>query len=113
MESRQWVIRKYVTKDGVCPFDEWFDKLNPTLQARIDVRLDRVKLGNFGDRKSIKGGIFELRLQFGAGYRIYFGLEGNQCVLLLAGGSKKTQTKDIKTARRLWKMYQKEIGNTE
>ncbi|MGV2831474.1 type II toxin-antitoxin system RelE/ParE family toxin [Myxosarcina sp. GI1(2024)] len=102
MESRQWEIRKYVTADGACPFDEWFDKLDSTLQARIDVRLDRVRLGNFGDRKSLKGGISELRFQFGAGYRVYFGLFKNQIVLLLVGGSKRTQKKDIKIACRLW-----------
>lgn len=111
--DQNWEIKKYVTKDGVCFFDDWFYKLDPIIQARIDVRLDRVRLGNFGDRKSIEKGIFELRFKFGAGYRIYFGLDGNQLVILLAGGSKKTQTKDIKTARRLWKMYQTEIRNTK
>lgn len=110
MESRQWEIQKYVTAEGDCPFDEWFDKLDLNLQTRIDVRLDRVRLGNFGDRKSLEKGIFELRFQFGAGYRIYFGLKGNQMVLLLVGGSKKTQKKDIKTARRLWQAYQQEQG---
>ncbi|MEY2831445.1 MAG: hypothetical protein RLZZ574_703 [Cyanobacteriota bacterium] len=110
MESRQWKIQKYITADGVCPFDEWFDRLDFTLQARIDVRLDRVSLGNFGDRKSLEGGVFELRFQFGAGYRVYFGLDGNQVVLLLIGGSKKTQNKDIKTALRLWEAYQQEKG---
>ena len=112
MASKQWKIKKYVTVDGVCPFEEWFNKLDSTLQARIDVRLDRVSLGNFGDRKSLEGGIFELRLQFGAGYRVYLGLDGNQVVILLVGGSKKTQKKDIKTARRLWKAYQQEKGET-
>ena len=112
MESRQWEIQKYVTADGDCPFDEWFNKLDSNLQARIDVRLDRVRLGNFGDRKSLEGGIFELRFQFGAGYRVYFGLSGNRIVLLLVGGSKTTQKKDIKTARRLWKAYRQEQGET-
>ena len=110
MESQQWEIKKYVTADKDCPFDKWFDKLDASLQARIDVRLDRVRLGNFGDRKSLEGGIFELRFQFGAGYRVYFGLSGNQIVILLVGGSKKTQKKDIKTARHLWKAYQQEQG---
>jgi putative addiction module killer protein len=110
MESRKWKIKKYITANGVCPFDEWFDRLDFTLQARIDVRLDRVSLGNFGDRKSLEGGIFELRFQFGAGYRVYFGLDGNQIVVLLIGGSKKTQKKDIKTALRLWRAYQQEKG---
>jgi putative addiction module killer protein len=110
MESRQWKIKKYVTADGVCPFDEWFEQLDFTLQARIDVRFDRVSLGNFGDYKSIEGGVFELRFQFGAGYRVYFGLDGNQVMLLLIGGSKKTQKKDIKKALHLWKAYQQEKG---
>ena len=113
MESRQWFVKKYITEDGKCPFDEWFNQLDSSLQARIDVRLDRVSLGNFGDRKSLEGGIFELRFQFGAGYRIYFGLKGNQIVILLVGGSKKTQSKDIKTARRLWKAYQQENGEIQ
>ncbi len=113
METRKWKIKKYVITDGVCPFDEWFNKLDSALQVRIDVRLDRVSLGNFGDSKSLEGGIFELRFQFGAGYRVYFGLEGNQVVLLLVGGSKKTQKKDIKTARHLWKAYQQEQGETQ
>ncbi len=113
MESRQWVVKKYVTQEGKCPFEEWFDQLDPSLQARIDVRLDRVSLGNFGDRKSLDGGIFELRFQFGAGYRISFGLKGNQIVILLAGGSKKTQSKDIRTARHLWKAYQQENGEIQ
>jgi putative addiction module killer protein len=110
MTSRKWKIEKYVTTEGICLFDKWFNRLDATLQARIDVRLDRVSLGNFGDRKSLEGGIFELRFTFGAGYRIYFGLEGNQMVILLVGGSKKTQKKDIKTARSLWKAYQQEKG---
>ena len=108
MESQQWLIHKYVTVSGVCPFDEWFENLEPTTQARVDVRLDRVSLGNFGDRKSLDGGIFELRLHFGGGYRVYYGLEGRKVVLLLMGGMKKTQSKDIKTARRYWKAYQEE-----
>ena len=77
------------------------------------MRLDRVSLGNFGDRKSLEEGIFELRFQFGAGYRIYFGLQGNRIVILLAGGSKKTQSKDIRIARRLWKAYQQENGEIQ
>ena len=108
MENQQWEIKKYVTSEGVCPFDIWFERLDSTTQARIDVRLDRLTLGNFGDRKSLGGGIFELRFQFGAAYRVYFGVEGNKVVLLLMGGVKKTQNKDIQAARRYWKAYQQE-----
>lgn len=108
MENQQWSISKYVTINGVCPFDEWFNTLNSTNKARVDVRLDRVSLGNFGDSKSLNEGIYELRLHFGGGYRIYYGKTGRRVVLLLMGGMKKTQNKDIKTARGYWKAYQEE-----
>lgn len=108
MESQQWSILKYVTTTGICPYDEWFETLKPATQARVDVRLDRVNLGNFGDSKSLGEGIYELRLHFGGGYRVYYGISGKRIILLLMGGAKKTQTKDIKIARRNWKDYQKE-----
>lgn len=106
MSQRQWEIQKYVTDDGVCYFDQWFETLNPKSQVRIDVRLDRVSLGNFGDRKSVGNGVYELRFFFGPGYRVYYALAGKQIVLLLAGGEKKGQVKDIKLAQTLWKQYQ-------
>ncbi len=108
MESQRWSISKYITVAGLCPFDEWFETLNSTTQARVDVRLDRVNLGNFGDSKSLGDGIYELRLHFGGGYRIYYGISGKRVILLLMGGVKKTQTKDIKTSRLYWKTYQEE-----
>lgn len=108
MESQPWSILKYVTVTGICPFDEWFETLNQTTQARVDVRLDRVSLGNFGDAKSLGDGVYELRFHFGGGYRVYYGISGKKVILLLMGGAKKTQTKDIKTARRYWKAYQEE-----
>ena len=108
MENQPWSISKYVTITGICPFDKWFETLDSTAQARVDVRLDRVSLGNFGDSKSLGEGIYELRLHFGGGYRVYYGISGKKVILLLMGGAKKTQTKDIKTARRYWKSYQEE-----
>ena len=108
MESQPWSISKYVTINGICPFDEWFETLNSETKVRVDVRLDRVNLGNFDDSKSLGEGIYELRLHFGGGYRIYYGLAGKKVILLLTGGMKKNQTKDIKTARRYWKAYQEE-----
>ena len=104
----QWQIQKYITEDGDCPFDEWFLKLDSQTQVRVDVRLDRVSLGNFGDHKSVGEGVYELRFFFGPGYRVYYGLAGNQVVLLLTGGAKKKQTKDIKTAQKLWQDYKRE-----
>ena len=72
MESQKWSIDKYVTIDGLCPFDKWFATLQPAIQVRVDVRLDRVNFGNFGDRQSWGEGIYELRLHFGSGYRILY-----------------------------------------
>ena len=97
-----------MTSEGGGPFDEWFFNLDAQTQARIDARLDRVSLGNFGDRKSIGEGIYELRFFFGPGYRVYYGLAGRQVVLLLVGGDKKGQNKDIQAAQRLWATYQNE-----
>ena len=108
MSQGQWELQKYVTATGRCPFDEWFATLDSQTQARIDVRLDRVSLGNFGDYKSVGGGVYELRFFFGAGYRIYYGLVGKRIVLLLVGGEKKRQNKDIGLAQALWKAYQDE-----
>lgn len=108
MSQNQWRIQKYVTESGVCPFDDWFSKLDSQAQIRVDVRLDRVSLGNFGDHKSVGEGVYELRLFFGPGYRIYYGLAGRHVVLLLTGGAKGKQTKDIRTAQKLWKDYKLE-----
>jgi putative addiction module killer protein len=106
MSQEQWEIQIYAIADEVCPFDEWMETLDPQFQIRLDVRLDRVKLGNFGDRKSVGEGVFELRFTFGPGFRVYYGIVGKQIVLLLIGGSKKNQDKDIKTAQKFWKAYQ-------
>ena len=106
--QHNWLIQKYVTENGVCPFDEWFQTLDATTQARIDVRLDRVSLGNFGDHKSVGDGVYELRFTFGPGFRVYYGIAKKKVVLLLIGGSKKAQNRDIRTAKVLWKNFQLE-----
>ncbi|MDJ0600543.1 MAG: type II toxin-antitoxin system RelE/ParE family toxin [Crocosphaera sp.] len=110
MNENKWEIQKYVTYTEICPFDQWFEKLDIQTQVRVDVRLDRVSLGNFGDAKSVGEGVYELRLFFGSGYRIYYGIIGKKIILLLTGGSKKNQNKDIKTAKKFWKAYQNEQG---
>ena len=108
MSVKERRIEKYETSSGSVPFDEWFNDLDEAIQARVDARLDRVVLGNFGDYKSVGNGVFELRLNFGPGYRIYYALDGLEIVLLLVGGDKKTQVKDIKIAQGCWKAYLKE-----
>lgn len=93
-------LRTYETVDGKRPFDEWLDGLKDKVTvARIVTRLNRVALGNFGDVKSVGDGVSELRLVFGSGYRVYFGQDGDRIVLLLCGGDKGTQDKDIRDAK--------------
>jgi putative addiction module killer protein len=99
-------IEIYRTKDGVKPFQEWLESLRDNAgRYRIKERLDRVALGNLGDHKFIDGGVLELRLDFGPGYRIYFGEIGKKIILLLSGGDKSTQKKDIKKAIGYWHDY--------
>ncbi|MBL1209143.1 type II toxin-antitoxin system RelE/ParE family toxin [Geminocystis sp. GBBB08] len=111
MKNQSWEIKKYVTDDEICPFDEWFNQLGRDVQIRIDARFTRISLGNFGDYKSIEDGVFELRFHFGAGYRIYYGLDGKNIVILLIGGSKKKQNSDIKKALNFWQQYKQEKGD--
>jgi putative addiction module killer protein len=81
-------------------FSEWFAELaDANAKARIADRIDRVEDGNFGDCKSLGGGLFELRVHYGPGYRIYYAMIGRACVLLLCGGDKRKQSADIKRAR--------------
>lgn len=99
MEAESKVIRNYIAKDGKSPFETWFAKLrDKSAKAQIAVRIDRLRRGNFGDCKSVGLGVFELRIHLGPGYRVYFGLVGKEIVLLLGGGDKSTQKKDIKNA---------------
>jgi putative addiction module killer protein len=98
-------IRQYVDRLGRNPFDRWFEKLGDDTQARVVVSLDRLERGNFSAAKGVGTGVFELRLDFGPGYRIYFGKDGERLVILLGGGSKKRQQADIDTARDLWQEY--------
>ena len=78
---------------------------NLKARAKIRVRLDRLKLGNLGDCKSIGSGVQELRIDFGPGYRVYFGQDGDILILLLCGGTKKFQTKDTRQAKEYWRDY--------
>lgn len=91
-------IEVYVERNGQSPFINWLEALDPPVKFRVKERLDRVTLGNLGDYKQINNDIFELRLTFGAGYRISFYKEDSKIILLLSGGNKSTQKKDIKKA---------------
>ena len=98
-------IRQYVDRLGRNPFDRWFEKLEAGIQARIVVSLDRLERGNLSAVKSVGGGVQELRLDFGPGYRIYFGWDGEKLVILLGGGTKRRQQAEIAAAHALWLEY--------
>lgn len=90
------------------PFEEWIQGLKDNRSsARILQRINRLRLGNFGDCRSIGGNVYELRIHFGPGFRVYFGLADEQIVILLSGGDKRSQNKDISIAQSYWKEYQK------
>jgi len=101
-------IREYLTSDGRSPFGTWLRNLRDVrARARIRVRLDRVRLGHLGDYRSVGDGVYELRLAFGPGYRIYFGVVQRRTVILLVGGNKSTQRQDIERAKGFWSDYRK------
>ncbi len=96
----------YASEEGAEPFTDWLGTLKDKQTIkRIQTRLLRIEQGNYGDYKSLKGGVFELRLMFGSGYRVYFGENGNKLVILLLGGDKRTQRQDIEQAKIYWKEY--------
>ena len=105
---RSLSVIEYLTLDGRSPFSEWLLGLRDMkARARIRARLDRVGLGNLGDYQLIGGGIFELRFFFGPGYRVYYGLQDYTNVVLLNGGIKDTQQRDIRIAKVIWNDYRK------
>ena len=94
-------IRYYQTASKKRPFQEWLDGLDATRQQIVAVRLARVRRGLFGDAEPVGEGVFELKIDVGPGYRVYYALRGSTLLLLLAGGDKSTQQKDIAAATRL------------
>ncbi len=95
--------------DGTSPFADWLESLDDSILIRaVDSRITRVRDGNFGDHKSVGDGVFELRIVKGPGLRVYYGLDGENLVILLGGGDKSTQNRDIKRATLLWRKYKDE-----
>lgn len=108
METESREIRRYIADNGKSPFGEWLNSLrDPKARAKIAQRLNRVTLGNLGDEKPVGKGVYELRIHYGPGYRVYFAQIGTTIILLLCGGDKKTQSKDIELAQRYWLDYQR------
>jgi putative addiction module killer protein len=106
MEVQPREIQRYTTPDGKVPFSEWLDSLRDLkAKFKIDGRLDRVQEGNLGDYRSVGEGVCELRINYGPGYRVYFGQVEETIVLLLIGGDKSTQEQDIRKAQKYWTDY--------
>lgn len=99
----------YRTPNGQEPYSQWFESI-PDLKTRtrIQAGIDRIESGNFGNCESVGGGVFELCYRFGPGYRVYFGQISNSIVLLLCGGDKSSQVRDIKRAKAYWQEYKEQ-----
>ena len=95
----------YVTEEGKTPFDDWFDNLDTMAALKVRTALARIETGILGDVKPVGQGVSERRITFGPGYRVYFGKDGDTLVILLCGGTKKRQSKDIEQAKAFWDDY--------
>ena len=100
-------ILEYLDRAGSSPFATWFRRLDAAAAAKVTTALRRLELGNFSNVKGVGGGVFEYRIDFGPGYRVYFGKDGDAVVILLGGGTKKRQDRDIALAQERWTDYKK------
>ena len=98
-------VREYLDRDGRSPYANWFDGLGAQAAAKVAVAVTRMEQGNLSNVKAVGGGVLERRIDFGPGYRIYFGKDGDRLVILLGGGTKKRQQKDIDAAQTCWRDY--------
>ncbi len=98
-------IKEYITAQGGSPYARWFDGLNARAAAKVATALVRIKQGNLSGAKGVGAGVSEYRIDFGPGYRVYFGKDGDTLIILLGGGTKKRQQKDIEAAQDLWREY--------
>lgn len=106
METKERLVEYFYTPSGKAPAKEWLNSIKDRLtQAILYKRIRQASLGNFGDSKSIGRGIFEMRIDFGPGFRIYYGIHKDEVILLLMGGSKRTQAADIDRARTYWTLW--------
>jgi putative addiction module killer protein len=99
-------IREYIDPAGRSPFARWLRALSVHAAAKVATALERVAAGNLSNIKTVGNGVLEFRVDFGPGYRIYFGRDGDRLVILLAGGTKKRQQEDIRRAKANWEDYQ-------
>lgn len=106
-------ILEFQTEDGASPFAAWFDDLDAPAAARVTTALTRLGAGNTSQIKGVGSGVFEVKIGFGAGYRVYFGKDGADILILLAGGTKKKQQRDIEAAQARWQDYKRRKAGGE
>ena len=102
-------VREYIDTEGRSPYARWFNRLNIQAAAKVATALVRMAHGNLSNTKGVGGGVFECRINFGPGYRIYFGKDGETLIILLGGGTKSRQQNDIEAAQDLWREYRRRI----
>ena len=111
MEAKGKTVFTYVKADGSAPFNDWLESLKVRkARAIVRTRINRIRLGNLGNCKSLGEGVSELKIKFGTGYRVYFEQKEDEIIILLSGGDKSSQNKDIKQAKEYWQDY-KQRGN--
>ena len=98
-------VREYIDDRGRSPFGRWFDDLDANAAARVRTALARMEAGNLSNVKGVGSGVLECRMNVGPGYRVYFGRDGDTLIVLLGGGTKVRQQRDIEDARELWRKY--------
>jgi putative addiction module killer protein len=112
-EFMEYEIKIYETSTGKCPFDKWLNDLKDRkAQVAVDLRLERIKMGNFGQCKSLGNMIFELKIDVGPGYRVYFGKIGTKIILLLCAGDKRSQQSDIEKAKKYFQEFKNSGART-
>lgn len=100
-------VAEYLDASGRSPFGRWFDELDAIAAAKVSTALYRLGQGNFSNVQGVGGGVFEYRIDFGPGYRVYFGKDGATFVILLGGSTKKRQSNAIAAATRAWADYKR------
>jgi len=105
-------LRYYLASDGGSPFEEWFSGLDAQAAAKVSVALARLEQGNLSNVKGVGEGVLEHRIDWGRGYRVYFGRDGDVLVILLTGGTKQRQQRDIETAKAAWTDYKRRRPKT-
>ena len=106
--EKSFDIRVYRTKNGVSPFKRWLAGIEDRNSLYvINERISRMRLGHFGNYRDLKDGVFELKIPYGPGFRVYFSVAGKKLILLLIGGNKSSQKRDIEQAKEYWNEFKK------